>query len=265
MIIDINDSGVGVREGNDLTRLHVESTHAHPSIDSEHLSAASLGYVADDGAVMLDVDQLYRVVSTVVTDDIRSGWNAMLSYAERKGWTDSSGQYVRAHLERVSANSRPAVTTRFRDVLGHFASGVTVVAGATVDGPVGFSCQSFSSLSLEPPMVLILPGRSSTSWPRIQESGRFCVNILAADQEPLARQFARSGDDKFSGVSWSPGALGAPRLAGACAWIECEITAVHEGGDHFIVLGDVRALDAAHGVEPLLFHRGRFERIGGAS
>lgn len=261
MIIGISESGVDVREGRDLARLHVESTNSHPGADSEQLAVAGLGHVADDGAVLLDVDHLYRLVSSVVSDDIRSGWHAMLSYAERKGWTDSERRFVRAHIQRVNANPGPVESTRFREVLGHFASGVTVVTGATADGPTGFSCQSFSSLSLAPPMVLILPGRSSTSWPGIQDSGRFCVNILAADQESLARQFARSGGDKFTGVQWSPGTLGGLRLAGACAWIECEINTVHEGGDHLVVLGDVRALDAANGVEPLLFHRGRFGRI----
>lgn len=155
----------------------------------------------------------------------------------------------------------PVDDTRFRAVLGHFASGVTVVTGDVSGEPVGLSLQSFSSLSLDPPMVLILPGRCSGSWARIQDSGRFCVNVLATDQKSLALRFARPGVDRFGGVAWSPGVLGSPRLAGACAWIECEINSVHDGGDHLVVFGDVRALDGASGVEPLLFHRGSFGRI----
>jgi flavin reductase (DIM6/NTAB) family NADH-FMN oxidoreductase RutF len=234
------------------------------------LRIAGLGYLTDDGAVMLEVDALYRLVSTVADREIQPRWDAMLNHAQEKGWTDAERRFVRTHLQRVSTDSgntahSDAQAARFRRVLGHFASGVTVVTGLDSDGPAGFSCQSFSSLSLNPPMVLILPGRSSTSWPRIQATGRFCVNILAVDQETLARQFARSGSDKFAGVQWSPGVLGAPRLTGACAWIECEINSVRTGGDHFVVLGDVRALEAAHDVEPLLFHRGQFGRLAAVS
>src|SRR5580658_7421300 len=91
--------------------------------------------------------------------------------------------------------------SRFREVLGHFASGVTVVTAAG-DDPVGFTCQAFAALSLEPPMVLLAPSKTSTSWPRIAEAGAFCVNILASDQEDLARSFSVSGGDKFIGVGW---------------------------------------------------------------
>lgn len=145
-----------------------------------------------------------------------------------------------------------------RTVLGHFPSGVTIVTGMRDDGPAGFTCQSFSSLSLEPPLVLVLPGRNSTSWPRIEETGRFCVNVLAQDQGELSTTFAQSGADKFAGVSWTRSGLGLPILEGATAWIDCTLHAVHEGGDHLIVVGAVQGLAAGTGSPPLVFHRGGY-------
>lgn len=157
-----------------------------------------------------------------------------------------------------------AVGTRaFRDVLGHFASGVTVVTAATGVGPVGFTCQSFTSLSLDPPLVALAPGKSSTSWPRIAAAGAFCVNILQADQVDVGRTFAVSSAeqaDKFAGVPWSPAPSGAPVLDGVLAWVDCTLLAVHDAGDHELVLGRVTDLGVGDG-EPLLFYRGRFERL----
>jgi flavin reductase (DIM6/NTAB) family NADH-FMN oxidoreductase RutF len=149
----------------------------------------------------------------------------------------------------------------FRQVLGHFASGVTIVTGITEDGPAGFTCQSFSSLSLDPPLVLVLPSRSSTSWPRIAATGRFCVNILADHQGRISSRFAKPGGDKFADVAWTPSALGLPILKGSCAWIECHIEAVHSGGDHHIIVGAVQDLASMPDSRPLLFHRGAYAGV----
>jgi len=145
----------------------------------------------------------------------------------------------------------------FRTVLGHFASGVVVVTGMDDHDPVGFTCQSFASLSLDPPLVSICPARTSTSWPRIAASGSFGVSVLAEAQESLARVFATSGGDKFTGIGWSPGRTGAPRLNDAVAWIDCEVDQVHDAGDHLIVVGRVDDLEVGSG-EPLVFYRGGF-------
>lgn len=153
---------------------------------------------------------------------------------------------------------------RLRTVLGHFCTGVTVISAVGDDGsPVGFACQSFCSLSLDPPLVSFNVARTSASWPRIARAGTFCASILAADQDLVCRTFAVSsstGADKFAGLDWTPApATGAPRLTGALAWIDCTIHAVHTGGDHLIVLGRVGALDIARDdVGPLLFYRGGF-------
>ncbi|WP_078992917.1 flavin reductase family protein [Streptomyces sp. MMG1121] len=149
----------------------------------------------------------------------------------------------------------PAV---FRDVLGRFASGITVVAALDAGRPVGFACQSFASLSLDPPLVMLAVGHSSTSWPRIERAGRFCVNILAEDQRATCAALGRSGDDKFADVPWSVGEHGTVRLDGALAFVECELRAVHRAGDHHLVTAQVVALDAGQDGRPLLFFRSRY-------
>ena len=148
---------------------------------------------------------------------------------------------------------------RFRDVLGRFASGVTVVTALSNGEPVGMTCQSFSSVSLDPPLVLFVPARTSRAWPLMQRAGRFCVNFLAADQAELSNQMASRGGDKFAGVVWRPAAeTGSPVLEGALAHVDCSIHAVHEAGDHYVVIGRVLDLVEADAVDPLLFYRGKY-------
>ncbi|GAA4282614.1 flavin reductase family protein [Brevibacterium daeguense] len=153
---------------------------------------------------------------------------------------------------------------RMREVMGSFCSGVTVVATQTEDGPVGFTCQSFTSLSLEPALITFNPSRTSTSWPRIREVGRFCVNILGGKHQELSGGFARSGADKFAGVAHEPTPLGNLRLVGALAWIDCTLHAEYDGGDHTIVVGQVQAMEAAQHIDPLLFYRGRYAALAAA-
>ena len=149
---------------------------------------------------------------------------------------------------------------RFREVLGHFATGITIVTALEEGLPVGFTCQSFAALSLDPPMVLLAPARSSTSWPRIAKAGAFCVNILEEHQEALCRAFAVSGGDKFDGVAWTPGIRGSPVLEGSLAVVECRLGEIFDGGDHELVIGHVEAMDIREG-RPLLFYRSGFGRF----
>lgn len=170
----------------------------------------------------------------------------------------------RPALRAVADDERaPVAPAEFRRVLGNFATGVTVVTAPPAEGetaPAGFACQSFAALSLDPPLVVFMVGRTSRTWPLIARAGVFCVNVLGADQGELCRGFARSGTDKFAGVEYGAAPVsGSPRLAGASAWVDCTIQAVHTGGDHLIVVGRVDALWATDRDEPpLLFHRGRF-------
>lgn len=149
---------------------------------------------------------------------------------------------------------------RFREVLGHFATGVTVVTAMEEGAPVGFTCQAFTSLSLEPPMVALAPAKSSTSWPRIAKAGAFCVNILSDGQEALCRSFAVSGGDKFVGIGWRLGAGGTPVLDGSLAWVECQLNAIYDAGDHELVIGRVEHLGVGPGA-PLVFYRAGFGRF----
>ncbi|WP_430784646.1 flavin reductase family protein [Actinoplanes sp. G11-F43] len=152
----------------------------------------------------------------------------------------------------------------FRRVLGGFASGVTVVT-AVLDGePVGMTCQSFFSLSLDPPLIVFSPARTSRTYPLIRRSGSFCVNILEAGQEELCRQFARSGTDKWRGVGWRPGVTGSPVLDGVLASIDCELERDLETGDHYLTIGRVVDLASTPGRRPLLFFNGAFERLRAA-
>jgi 3-hydroxy-9,10-secoandrosta-1,3,5(10)-triene-9,17-dione monooxygenase reductase component len=147
---------------------------------------------------------------------------------------------------------------RFRQVLGHFATGVTVITGSHEGEPVGFACQAFAALSLDPPLVLFCPGKQSGTWPRIARTGELGVNVLAASQRDLARTFGVTAADKFDGVPWSAARNGAPILHGVLAWAACTVEAVHESGDHFIVIARVSELGECVAGDPLLFYRGRF-------
>jgi 3-hydroxy-9,10-secoandrosta-1,3,5(10)-triene-9,17-dione monooxygenase reductase component len=148
-------------------------------------------------------------------------------------------------------------TDQFRQVLGHFCTGVTVVTTSAPDGPAGFACQAFAALSLDPPLVLFCPSRTSATWPLIERAGHFCANVLADGQQELARRFGITGTDKFAGVTWSPSPSG-PILDGALTWVGCAVEAVHEAGDHFLVTGRVTALGPGRAGRPLLFYRGRY-------
>jgi 3-hydroxy-9,10-secoandrosta-1,3,5(10)-triene-9,17-dione monooxygenase reductase component len=146
----------------------------------------------------------------------------------------------------------------FRQVLGHFCTGVTVITTVDSDGPAGFTCQSFAALSLDPPLVLFCPSRSSATWPRIEKAGHFCANVLADDQRELGRIFAGRDARRFDGVAWSPAPSGAPVLDGVVAWVTAEVADVHEAGDHYLVTGRVTGLRARRPGPPLLFYKGRY-------
>lgn len=155
-----------------------------------------------------------------------------------------------------------AAARRFRDVLGRFASGVTVITTMSGDEPVGMTCQSFCSVSLSPPLVLFSPAKTSRAWPRIRQSGHFCVNLLADGQSDLSNQMASRGGDKFAGVDWTTSPVtGSPVLAGTLGYIDCNVHAVYEAGDHYVVLGAVRELHTTDVPEPLVFSQGKYRSL----
>lgn len=146
----------------------------------------------------------------------------------------------------------------FRKVLAHLPTGVTVIAAHGEDGPVGMAANSVTSVSLDPPLILFCPAKTSSTWPKIRDAGSFCVNIMAGHHEDVTRQFAAREADRFSGVDYSNRPSG-PALTDAVAWIECTIDHEHEAGDHTIVVARVVAIEAAPtGGEPLVFFRGNY-------
>lgn len=151
-----------------------------------------------------------------------------------------------------------AEARHFRDVLGRFCTGVTVVTSMSGGEPVGMTCQSFSSVSLSPPLVLFCPAKTSRAWPQMQRAGFFCVNLLAAGQEEISNRMASKGADKFDGVQWTTSETGAPLLDGVLGYVDCTVHAVHEAGDHYVVIGKVHNLGFGQPDEPLLFYRGSY-------
>lgn len=158
-------------------------------------------------------------------------------------------------------------SAHFRKVMGHVPTPVTVVTGVDDRGrPLGLTIGSFTSVSLDPPLVGFFPGVSSTSWPRMQAGGAFCVNVLAEGQDELCWRFAKEApadaDGRFDGVAWTPGATGSPVLPGVVAWIDCRIDQVIQVGDHWFVVGAVQAMhhadvDAGQSGDAMTFYRGK--------
>ncbi len=160
-------------------------------------------------------------------------------------------------VEQVPASFEPD-PERFRQVLGHFCTGITVITAIDDGEPVGFSCQAFAALSLDPPLVLFCPSRTSTTWPRIERAGYFCVNVLTADQGHLATLFGRSDARRFDTVTWAADAAGSPIIDGVLTWVSCKVQDVLTVGDHYVVVGLVGELGDVGAQRPLLFYRGRY-------
>jgi flavin reductase (DIM6/NTAB) family NADH-FMN oxidoreductase RutF len=147
----------------------------------------------------------------------------------------------------------------FRKVLGNYPTGVCAVTATGADGtPLVLIVGSFSSVSLDPPLVGFFPDKKSSSWPLIQATGHFCVNILGSDQLALCKQLATPSANKFADVSHSKSPNGAPLIDGVIAWIDCDLHDVVEAGDHYLVLGHVVGLEACRDADPMLFFKGRY-------
>ena len=151
----------------------------------------------------------------------------------------------------------------FRQVLGHFASGVTIVTTCDSEQrPTGLTASAFCSVSLDPPLILICVDHKSQSFPHLRDSGRFAINILHQEHEPLSRRFASTRLDKFDGVAFTLGTLGVPLIDAALGHLECRTVSAHVEGDHTIFVGHVEAVTVGEG-EPLLYYGGRYHRLRG--
>ena len=145
----------------------------------------------------------------------------------------------------------------FRELIGHFATGVTIVTAVSDGRPFGTTASAVTSLSLEPPMLLICMNKESATGKAVAAAGRFAVNILGEQQVALAERFARKGGDKFEGVATTPGESGAPFIDDALATLECRVVEQTTGGTHVVFFGEVESGQARDGA-PLAYYRGRF-------
>jgi flavin reductase (DIM6/NTAB) family NADH-FMN oxidoreductase RutF len=271
VFVEILDSNEGVRvslkDAGDFTTLRVDapSTLGDDAIGSV-LDTAGWGTLGKPGHVWLYIEVIRTHIALDSGDEGHEKLEEMLRYAEKKGWCTDDGKCVEAHIRRVE----PVVDTspvgfdddQFRHVLGNYPTGVTVVTAVGPDGdPVGMAVGSFTSVSLDPPMVAFLPTKKSSSFPRIKAARSFCINILSFDQEDLCRKFAVSGGDKFAGVAWRPAPSGAPIIDGSVAWIDCIHEQIFETGDHYIAVGKVTSLEVSNPTSPLIFFRGGYGKF----
>ncbi len=155
-----------------------------------------------------------------------------------------------------------AKSREFRDLMGHFCTGVTIVTGCLEGAPWGFTAQSFVALSLEPELIAVCPANSSDSWPSIARSHAFCVNFLKDTQADLSGRFAQTGTDKFDGIAWCAKATGSPVLGSSIAYVDCSLVREVEAGDHSIAIGKVEELGLIDSdASPLLFYRGAYRTL----
>lgn len=157
----------------------------------------------------------------------------------------------------------PAIRA-LRDAFGCFATGITVITSVDGDGnPVGFTANSFTSVSLDPPLLLVCAAHGVSALPAIRATRAFGVNVLSIDQEHVSRRFTQRGIDRFAGATWQRGPLGVPLLGGACAAFECVVQQDIEAGDHVILIGRIDAFSHDPARQPLLYHQGRYRELPG--
>jgi 3-hydroxy-9,10-secoandrosta-1,3,5(10)-triene-9,17-dione monooxygenase reductase component len=260
--VDLTTTKPRLIEARDFGSFHIEVRGTVESAENWLLLGALLelhavGKLSEKGArVRLD----WLSSAGPSTDaSWRDGLRKMLLCARSRGRVDENDGSLSADVEWVPEDVSSLSEARYRHVLGHFATGLTIVAAAAGSGPVGFTCQSFSAVSLDPPLVLFCPGTTSSTWPRVRDVGAFSVNVLTAGQAELGRQFSRHMPDRFIDVGWRPGpVLGAPIIDDVLAWMECTVYAEYPAGDHHVVLGSVLSMEAA-AREPLVFFRGAFD------
>ena len=193
-----------------------------------------------------------------MSPDAQATWPSRELIESYLGGTHEMFAWRPGEIVEIDGDAAQAAARAYRDVLGQYASGVTVVTTVLDGVPVGMTCQSFTSVSLDPPLVAFLPMKTSRAFAAIRKSRRFCVNFLAADQADVSNTFASLADDKFADVTWRPTSNGMPLIDGTVGWVDCTVQDVHEAGDHYLVIGRVEDLGHGDADKPLLFHRGRY-------
>ncbi|QOV96147.1 flavin reductase family protein [Novosphingobium sp. ES2-1] len=154
------------------------------------------------------------------------------------------------------------IKASFRKVLGHYPTGVCAITAMSLDGaPAAMIVGSFTSVSLDPPLVGFFPDKQSGSWGALSLCDGFCVNVLGASQEDICRKLASKDPRKFEGIAHSTSPRGAPLIDGALVWIDCSTHSVSDAGDHLLVLGAVESFGVAGEGDPLLFHKGSYGKV----
>jgi len=167
-----------------------------------------------------------------------------------------------AGCQHDAVTARPYDQAELRRVFGAFPTGVTAIAALVGGAPAGIAASSFTSVSLDPPIVSICVAHTSTTWPALRAAARLGISVLGAHQEQHSRALSGRGGDRFAAVQWRATSEGAVVLDGASAWLDCSIERQIPAGDHDIVLLRVHALDADAAVPPLVFHASQFRRLG---
>jgi flavin reductase (DIM6/NTAB) family NADH-FMN oxidoreductase RutF/pimeloyl-ACP methyl ester carboxylesterase len=197
-----------------------------------------------ESAEVADADLL------VVTDRSEAFLGLLLDFLERK--QPRSGTEFRAGSDART----------LRDGLGCFATGITIITTLDAAGrPVGLTANSFTSVSLDPPLLLVCIANTAASAPILRDAQHFGVNVLQIGQQPASNRFAGKADDRFSATAWTPGETGVPLLNGSLGSFECTRHAVHEAGDHFILIGQVVRAQFEPRRDPLLYFRGKYRRL----
>ncbi len=161
----------------------------------------------------------------------------------------------------ISADALEFDASLLRKTFGAFPSGVTAVCGLVDGEPVGMAASSFTSVSLDPPMVLVCVAKTSSTWPLLQQASRLGVSVLSADHGVACRQLASKDGERFAGVEWTATDTGAVMISGVPAWLECSLVEEVPAGDHWVVLLRIEALDFVQDVAPLVFHASKFHQI----
>ncbi|WP_226019029.1 alpha/beta fold hydrolase [Novosphingobium sp. FKTRR1] len=197
-----------------------------------------------ESAEVADADLL------VVTNRTEAFLGLLLDFLERK-------QPRAASEFRAGSDGRT-----LRDAMGCFATGITIVTALAPDGaPVGLTANSFTSVSLDPPLLLVCIANTAGTAPVLREAGYFGVNVLQTSQQPASNRFAGKGEDRFAATPWASGEAGVPLLDGSLVSFECRRHAIHEGGDHFILVGEVTRACFEPRRDPLLYFRGKYRRL----
>lgn len=233
----------GVASNITVPALHVRGGVSELASRSD---AASFVEQLPDGE-MIEVDD----IAMVVTDDRTDALSAhLIDFLERRA-PRGSPEY------REGSDART-----FRDALGCFATGVTVVTAIGQDEqPIGLTANSFTSVSLDPPLLLVCIANNAGSAPALREAGRFAVNVLQIGQQPTSNRFAGKGEDRFANTPWEMGEFGTPVLTGSLGSFECESQDIHDGGDHFILVGRVLKAIFEPRRDPLLYFRGKYRKL----